>query len=216
MPQSSSQNCTFTWFFFDFGGVIAEEGFVNGLKSLARNEAMNPDFMLTSGIETVFSTGFVVGKGDEGTFWRELRKKTGLQADDTSCRKTILDGFVLRPWMLEIVDRLHGAGRKCAVLSDQVTWLDILEDRYNFFHHFDRIFNSFHLGKSKQDPSLFADVLQAVHTRADLALFVDDSEGNIQRAEEQGLTTIHYQSKVDFLHRLHRLCPAIHIEDFGS
>ncbi|MDZ7760265.1 MAG: HAD-IA family hydrolase [Desulfovermiculus sp.] len=111
--------------------------------------------------------------------------------------------------MLEIVDRLGDEGRKCAILSDQVNWLDLLEDEYTFFHHFDRVFNSYHLGKSKRDPSLFTTVLDAVDTRADRALFVDDSEGNIQRASEQGLTTIHYRSKDDFLHHLHRLCPFI-------
>lgn len=210
MPQTSPSRCPFLWFFFDFGGVIAEEGFANGLRSLAQAEGIDPDFMLNAGIQTVFSTGFVVGQGDEGRFWRELKAKTGLQAADDSCRKIILEGFVLRPWMLEIVDRLRQADRKCAILSDQVNWLDILEERYSFFGHFDRIFNSFHMGKSKSDPSVFTDVLQVIDARADQALFVDDSEGNIQRASQQGLTTIHYQSKDDFLHHLHILCPFIH------
>lgn len=209
MPQTSAPTCPFDWFFFDFGGVIAEEGFVNGLRSLARAEGIDPDFMLNAGIETVFSTGFVVGRGDEGTFWQELKEKTGLQADTDSCRKTILDGFVLRAWMLEIVDHLRQADRKCAILSDQVNWLDILEEKYKFFGHFDRVFNSFHMGKSKSDPSVFADILEAVETPADQALFVDDSEGNIQRASQQGLTTIHYRSKSDFLHHLYKLCPPI-------
>jgi len=212
MPQSSATTNHFLWFFFDYGGVLAEEGFADGLRSLARAEGIDPELMLQAGIEAVFATGFVVGRGDEGTFWRELKEKTGLQADDAFCRKTILDGFVLRPWMLEIVDHLRKQGRQCAILSDQVNWLDILEKRYSFFGHFDRVFNSFHLGKSKSDPSLFADVLEAVGARADQALFVDDSEGNIQRASEQGLTTILYRSKDDFLHHLHRLCPSI--QDF--
>jgi len=207
MTTKPSPQCPFEWFFFDFGGVIAEEGFANGLRSLGRAEGIDPQLMLKTGIETVFSTGFVLGRGSEDAFWRELREKTGLTADVDSCRKTILDGFVLRPWMLEIVDSLRAADRKCAILSDQVSWLDTLEDHYGFFHHFDRVFNSFHQGKSKRDPSLFTDVLEAVHTRADLALFVDDSEGNIQRAAEQGLTTIHYQFKADFLRRLHEHCP---------
>jgi putative hydrolase of the HAD superfamily len=212
MFQTSSQECPFDWFFFDFGGVIAEEGFVNGLKSLARAEGIDPDIMRNTGIETVFSTGFVVGKEDEGTFWQELRKKTGLQASDDFCRKTILDGFILRPWMLEIVHRLREQGRKCAILSDQVNWLDILEVRYGFFHQFDRVFNSFHVGKSKRDPSIFTDVVSFVGTTTDRSVFVDDSQDNVQRAQEQGLTTIHYRSKDDFLHRLYRLCPSLPTE----
>ena len=210
MSQTSPPTCPFEWFFFDFGGVIADEGFVLGLQSLGRAEGIDPDLMRTEGVQAVFSTGFVLGQADEGTFWRDLKKRTGLQAEDAHCRKTVLDSFVVRPWMLQIVHQLRKNGRSCAILSDQVTWLDILDKKHGIFQHFDRVFNSFHLGKSKRDPSLFTDVLNAVQTRAEQALFVDDSEDNIQRAQEQGLKTIHYQSKDAFLHCLHQLCPCIH------
>lgn len=205
MPFSST--CPFDWFFFDFGGVIAEEGFVNGLRILARAEDIDPDFMVKTGIETVFGTGFVLGQGKESTFWDHVRSKTGLKANDEHCRNTILDAFVLRPWMLDIIAYLRAEGRQCAILSDQVTWLDILEERHKFFDHFDRVINSYHLGKSKRDPTVFSDVLELVGASADRALFVDDSEGNIQRAQEQGITTISYQTREDFLHRLQTLCP---------
>ena len=69
----SSTKCPFDWFFFDFGGVIAEEGFVNGLRALAQAEDIDPDFMVKTGIEAVFATGFVRGQGEEDTFWKKLR-----------------------------------------------------------------------------------------------------------------------------------------------
>ncbi|MDZ7762677.1 MAG: HAD-IA family hydrolase [Desulfovermiculus sp.] len=103
--------------------------------------------------------------------------------------------------------QLRTEGRKCAILSDQVTWLDILEGRHKFFHHFDQVFNSYHLAKSKRDPTVFRDVLELVGASADRALFVDDSEGNIQRAQEQGITSIYYQTREDFMHRIKTLCP---------
>ncbi|MFP4049147.1 MAG: HAD family hydrolase [Desulfovermiculus sp.] len=205
--MTSSCKCPFEWFFFDYGGVIAEEGFVNGLRALARAEGIDPDFMVKTGIETVFATGFVLGQGEESTFWDQMRAATGLKASDPHCRNTILEAFVLRPWMLDIVERLRTEGRKCAILSDQVTWLDILEERHKFFHYFDQVFNSYHLGKSKSDPTLFCDVLELVGTSADRALFVDDSDGNIQRARDQGITSIYYQNREDFLHHLKTLCP---------
>jgi putative hydrolase of the HAD superfamily len=206
MMSACSQNCPFDWFFFDFGGVIAEEGFVNGLRALGRAEGIDPDFMVKTGIETVFATGFVLGLVKESTFWEKVRSATGLNASDEHCRNTVLEAFILRPWMLDIVDRLRTEGRQCAILSDQVTWLDILEERHKFFHHFDRVFNSYSLGKSKRDPTLFRDVLKMVGTSADQALFVDDSEGNIQRAHDQGITSIYYQNREDFMHHLKTLC----------
>ena len=45
---------------------------------------------------------------------------------------------------------LRRGGFLTAILSDQTDWLDRLEARHHFFGHFDRVFNSYHLGKGKR------------------------------------------------------------------
>ncbi|MFH0958569.1 MAG: hypothetical protein V1897_07670 [Pseudomonadota bacterium] len=48
--------------FFDFGGVIAEEGFRNGLKGIAINEGLEPERFFESGTKAIYESGSLVSQ----------------------------------------------------------------------------------------------------------------------------------------------------------
>ena len=194
---------------FDFGGVIAEEGFRNGLLSLAHINGLDSAIFLKEAYDLTFTGGYVTGEVDEHTFWHMLRERTGIKGSDQELRKEILARFVLRSWMLDLVQRLKEASVVTAILSDQTNWLDELDARYKFFGLFDRVFNSYHLGKCKQDESLFEDVLGEMNFRPEQSLFIDDSQENIKRATSRGLHTIYYQDKTSFMESMLSLCPLL-------
>lgn len=193
--------------FFDFGGVLAEEGFRKGLTSIAHLNGLDPGPFLKTAFEITFGNGFVIGKSDEKTFWQTLRKRTGIVGSDRALRNEILPRFELRVWMLNLIKNLRKSSIRSAILSDQTNWLDELEAQNNFFKWFDRVFNSYHLGKSKKDPTLFDDVVDEMDTIPGRALFVDDDRGNIERAGQKGLHAIHYQSRQAFEHDLFSFFP---------
>jgi len=179
---------------FDFGGVLAEEGFREGLKVIGGERSLDPeDFYKISG-ELVYETGYVTGRCDEHSYWNAVRGKTDVKGDDQEFREQILKRFKLRPEMMEVVKRIKSSGLTVAVLSDQTNWLDELDHRTPFYHHFDHIFNSFHLKKTKRDPSIFRDICTLLDLRPEEVLFVDDNLENVERAMSQGLRTIHFKS----------------------
>ena len=194
---------------FDFGGVLAEEGFRNGLISIAQLNGLDPDAFLQKAYDITFNRGFVLGNVDEKAFWQDLRDQTGIHGSDKELRNEILSRFIMRGWMLDIIKRLHSKSLRLAILSDQTNWLDELDQQYNFFKLFDRVFNSFHLGKSKRDISLFEDVLAEMGVKAEQSLFIDDSKENIERAQLKGLHTIHYQGRDTFMQSLQSFCPFV-------
>ena len=106
----------------------------------------------------VYETGFILGWGTEDEFWATIREGTGLTGSDEELTKRILDGFILRPWMIERVRQWRAQGTITGILSDQSHWLDWLNERDHFFEEFDHVFNSYHMGKGKRDPSLFHDI----------------------------------------------------------
>ena len=201
--------CSVEWVLFDFGGVLAEEGFVNGLRALGAEQGLDPDQVAQTGIEQVFETGYVLGKAPEEAFWQAMRDRAGLTGSDAHFQETILDHFVLRPWMLELVEQLSAHKIRCAILSDQVNWLDILNERHSFYSLFERVFNSFKLGQSKRDPALFSQVATWLGISPEQALFIDDSAGNVDRAGSQGLQTILYSGREDFLAHITAFCPGL-------
>ncbi|HEY6012098.1 MAG TPA: HAD-IA family hydrolase, partial [Nitrospirota bacterium] len=153
----------------------------------------------------IYETGYLTGLADEAAFWNAVREKTGIKGTDAGLRDEIMKRFTLRPEMVAFVDKLRSQGFVVAMLSDQTNWLDEIDRETGLFRHFDRVFNSFHIHKSKRDASVFVDVCSALNVRPEEALFVDDNINHIKRAEGQGLMTIHFTGIDDCQQQMQRM-----------
>jgi len=189
---------------FDYGGVLAEEGFILGLSAIARDNNLAAAPFFHTATETIYACGYVTGKSTEHAYWQLLRSQTGITGEDQALTEAILSRFTLRPKMLAAVRALRKQGLNPVILSDQTDWLDRLNQRQPFFHEFSRVFNSYHLGKTKREPSLFTDILAALGVEPRLTLFVDDNQGHIDRAAALGLETHLFQNEELFFADLAR------------
>lgn len=187
---------------FDFGGVVAEEGFYHGLLELGKKNSLDPEAFFRAVDALIYETGYLTGKADEAVFWNSVRERTGIAGTDVELRDEILKRFTLRPEMVLAVDRLRSQGLCVAMLSDQTNWLEEIDRETALFRHFDRVFNSFRIHKSKRDATVFRDVCSALGVTTEETLFVDDNINHIRRAQELGLHTIHFTSVDDFIRQI--------------
>jgi HAD superfamily hydrolase (TIGR01509 family) len=194
---------------FDFGGVLSEEGFRNGLQAIARLNGIDEENFVRTANDVIHACGYVIGKVSESAYWEILRETTGIRGDDQYLRNEILSRFITREWMINTVKRLKALKVGVGILSDQTNWLDELDARDNFFRQFDYVFNSYHMGKSKKDPSHFKDVVRILKIEIQKALFIDDDAGNCERAKQAGLKVIHYRDREQFFEELVRSIPGI-------
>jgi putative hydrolase of the HAD superfamily len=196
---------------FDFGGVLAEEGFRHGLLELARRQRLDSEVVSGSGRRIVHESGYVTGRGSEKEFWRRMREETGLQGSDRELSDTILSCFVIRPRMMGCVRQLRSRGFITAIVSDQTDWLERLDRRYGFFREFDHIFNSYRRGKTKWDPSTFDDVARELGIAPSMAVFIDDTPGHVERARDRGMHGIIFEDEDRFVRQMEELlgmtCP---------
>ncbi|NIQ97328.1 MAG: HAD family phosphatase [Desulfuromonadales bacterium] len=198
MTTSESQTDVIRTVLFDFGGVLAEEGFRDGLKVIARRRGLEPEAFYKLGAEAVYDSGYVTGEGDEGDFWNLMCRKSDLERYEEWFTREILQRFVLRPRMLALASELRRQGLVVAVLSDQTDWLDKLDARDHFFRQFDRVFNSYHIGRGKRDPGLFDEVVQTLKAKPNEILFVDDNIGHVERARSRGLKALLFLDEESF------------------
>ena len=175
---------------FDFGGVLVEEGFREGLYDLARQQGLDPQAVHQAAYDAIYESGYIIGQGTAEDFWRILRNKTGIAGDLDSLVLAIASRFAPRPRMLALVRILHQQGYVTAILSDQTEWLDYLDAQLHFSQDFDKVYNSYHLGKGKRDSSIFDDVVADLGRAPQEVLFVDDDPGNVERAQSRGLKTV--------------------------
>jgi len=200
MPTAQS----ITTVLFDYGGVLAEEGFALGLAAIAKENGLDPAPFFHAATEAIYACGYVTGKSTEQNYWQMIRSQTGIRGEDRALTEAILSRFILRPKMLAAVRALRKQGLNPVILSDQTDWLDRLNQRQPFFQEFSRVFNSYHLGKTKREPSLFSDVLTALTVEPGQTFFVDDNQGHIERATALGLQTHLFQSEELFFADLAR------------
>lgn len=195
---------------FDYGGVLAEEGFQEGLAAIALLNDIERERFVQTGNRVVHETGYVTGRCSEAAYWEAVRRESGILQDDESLRREILSRFVLRDWMINFVRALRRSGVLAGILSDQTDWLEELDNRDDFFRYFDYVFNSYHMGSSKREADHFDKVLRVIDTRPGTVLFVDDNEGNCDRARSRGMEAIHYIDRERFFDEAVRFFPDIH------
>ncbi|HAR46283.1 MAG: hypothetical protein A2X56_11080 [Nitrospirae bacterium GWC2_57_13] len=194
---------------FDFGGVIAEEGFREGLLAIGRKNELDPEQFLRTADELVHDTGYVTGKADESEYWEAVRRRTHVSGADEELRREILGRFVLRPWMLSLSEMLRTQDTITAVLSDQTNWLDEIDQRTPFLHHFDLVYNSYYLGMSKREALIFDIVCAALDMQPAETLFIDDNPENVKRASDRGLAVITYRDEPSFREALGKFFPLL-------
>ena len=187
---------------FDFGGVVAEEGFKKGLHDIASDHGLDPDKVISTAFEITYEIGFVLGKVREDAFWRAMRNHFPFRGTERDLTEQILSRFTLRPWMLDMASDLKILGLLVGILSDQCHWLDELDQRHGFFRRFDYIFNSYYLHITKKDPEIFDMVSQRLYIDPANILFIDDHKAHILRARQKGLQTILYEDKASFIQQL--------------
>jgi len=192
---------------FDFGGVIAEEGFRNGLKIIAKANGLDEKEFIQAAFDVNYSTGYILGKVSEEVFWNELKKKTGVKGDNADLNAEIFSRFVLRKWMIELVKKLKSENIVVGILSDHTKMIDRLDEQFDFFKWFDHVFNSYYLGKGKRDSSLFDDIAQRLKTEPDRILFIDDDPGHVDRARQKGWKAIHYVDRESFEKDFEKIIP---------
>lgn len=205
--DAESAICDLDVVLFDFGGVLADEGFANGLRAIAESHGLDETGFLNLARDLIHSTGYITGHGRERAYWQAIRKATGISGDDTTLRNEILSRFTLRPWMFAIVKRLRTSGIRVVILSDQTNWLDELNELHRFFKDFNIVYNSYHLGKSKADPTHFSDTISNLKAPPGRMLFIDDDAGHCERARMAGMNAIRFAGRQQFLKDLSQYCP---------
>lgn len=194
---------------FDYGGVIAEEGFRTGLLAIARNNGLDPDIFYHDICRIIADSGYLTGSGTEAAFWALLRRKYGLVQSDAELRSEILNRFTLRPGMLDSAALLRRGGIRVGMISDQTNWLDELDRRDGFFTNFDTVFNSFHMGASKYRGDLFKAVEAQLQIATGRMLIIDDSAENINKARQRGWASILYQDEQSCFREMQMFFPEI-------
>ncbi|MBD3208241.1 MAG: HAD-IA family hydrolase [Candidatus Nealsonbacteria bacterium] len=82
---------------------------------------------------------------------------------------------------------------------------DVLKDKFEIYDEFDHIFNSADIGFRKPDPRIFDYLLEALETKAEECLFVDDNALNVEQAGSMGFLAFLFKNNESFFKEIKEL-----------
>ena len=96
--------------------------------------------------------------------------------------------------MAKVVNQLHENGYSLALLSNTDPWhFEYCQQYLPFLEKFESRFLSYDLKMKKPDAEIFLTVANALHTKPEQCVFIDDVRENIDSARSLNFKTIHFQ-----------------------
>jgi HAD superfamily hydrolase (TIGR01509 family) len=109
------------------------------------------------------------------------------------------------PGMQPVLNRLRPRHELILLSDHAVEWVTYIQTVHSFLDKFGASFFSYELGQTKNDPTTFARVLDALGREPQQCLFVDDSERNVATARSVGLPSIRFVDSAQLLRQLRRV-----------
>ena len=106
---------------------------------------------------------------------------------------------------VEILDELKGEGYYlCALSNWSAETIPLVIDKYSFFGQFEEMVISGRVKTKKPDLKIYKILLERIGRPADQCLFIDDSQKNIDAADQLGFDTIHFESPTQLRSELNK------------
>lgn len=185
---------------FDFFGVIHDDPLKLWLRDQDRSTHIQAGKIARE---------FDLGRIGMNDFTMELSNASGQTPESILGRFALAD---LNYNTVELIEEL-GENYPIALLSNAHTdELEPILDRHNLRRLFDHMVISSEVGMAKPDAEIFVKTLDVLGVEPHEALFLDDSQQNIEAARSIGMNAIHYtytNAAAEQLHSLGVLKPEI-------
>jgi epoxide hydrolase-like predicted phosphatase len=175
---------------FDFGDVMSDDGFKKALKQFA--DLLN---MSLEAVEDMFYTvrwaRVESGEISESEYWIDISKHLPTHIDAMSLRKMVVEGYRIRPEMVELVEKVRSLGYKTALLSNHFGEWSLWKPIAGIF---DVVTTSDQVHLRKPEPEIYRWCAKDLHTDVHHCLMIDDKKRNVWGAISVGMQAVEYQS----------------------
>lgn len=101
---------------------------------------------------------------------------------------------VIRPEFLEVIDRAKSAGKRLAILSNELDLFygEKFRSQLPFMKQFDLVVDATYSKILKPDLRAYEAITEGLNLQASACVFVDDQLRNIHGAKQAGMQTVHF------------------------
>jgi glucose-1-phosphatase len=176
---------------FDFGSVFIKTDWENANEEFKEKEGFSAHFRGNKEIEEIYDK-VNTGKDELKTIMIKLAPhKKDIENTLKSYKQYYLK---YRTKNVELFSLLEKLKKKYTLYC----YTDTIREHYEankengFFKDFEKVFTSFELGRRKQYPDAFFELLKILPFQAKECVFIDDHPINIENAKKAGFNVIYY------------------------
>ena len=179
---------------FDFGGVIHNMRW-DVARKLEEEHGLERGTLVRTLYDNDEWREIQVGRGDIEA-WRRAAQRRLEQAAGKPLPPLHLhwrESWGLIQDNVELVRALRPPYRLAILSNADITLEDRLRDGLGIYHLFDTVVCSAAVGMAKPDQRVYLLAAERLGLAAEVCVFIDDFEGNVNAAREVGMTGIHYR-----------------------
>lgn len=177
--------------FVDLGGVLADEGFVPGVRSFAKKQSFDPDALYAACHDGTWKE-FTKGLVSEAVYLKAVQANFPKPFVAAQLREEVLSHTVLHHDVYDFLVALKGKYILGIISNHPAEWYGWLRQQF----HLDDLFSveavSGLVHVRKPDPKIFQYALDHAQVRGEEALYVDDAEKHFVGARAVGMHTALY------------------------
>ncbi len=103
--------------------------------------------------------------------------------------------LVMEPHLLETLSAIRSQGVTTAISTNRTTSMPHIMERFGLGPYFDMVVTALDVSRPKPDPESVMRILEALGVRAEAALYVGDSEIDLDTARSAGVTFVAYKNR---------------------
>ena len=179
---------------FDFGGVIHNMRW-DVARKLEEEHGLERNTLLRTLYDNDEWREVEVGRGDIDAWRRgaQLRLEEVAGKPLPPLHAQWRESMGLIHENVELVRSLRPPYRLAVLSNADITLEDRMRDGLGIHHLFDTVVCSAAVGMAKPDHDIYRLAAERLGLAADECVFIDDHEGNVNAAQEVGMTGIHYR-----------------------
>ena len=179
---------------FDFGGVIHDMRW-DVARKLEEEHGLERNTLLRTLYDNDEWRDVEVGRGDIDAWRRgaQLRLEEAAGKPLPPLHAQWRESMGLIHENVELVRSLRPPYRLAVLSNADRTLEDRMRDGLGIHHLFDTVVCSAAVGMAKPDHDIYRLAAERLGLAADECVFIDDHEGNVNAAQEVGMTGIHYR-----------------------
>ena len=177
---------------FDFGGVYFQWDHWNWFNQAGKKMDVPGEIFKEAYLNECSAAhkGHITAQEHFKHMSKFIQERTGKKLDPKKIYQTMFVMFQPLDRMVKLAKKLRENGYKIMLFSNHTTMMDDLNDKWDFYKHFDHPIVSVHVGMEKPEPEFYHYLIKTAGCKPEEIVFIDDIERNVTAGRKEGIDCI--------------------------